>query len=135
MPTVTLTATWIGNYLWSNGATTRSITVATTNTAYTVSDGNTACLSKTFTINVSSCPQTMNITSPINSGIVKYEVSETITASNIINYGANVTYDAGKSITLSPGFVINSGSVFKAYIDGCGNLRVATDKQTKEPPK
>lgn len=134
-PTVTLTAPWIGNYLWSNGATTRSITVAATNTAYTVTDGNTACLSKTFTVNVSSCPQTMTITSPISSGTVKYEVSETIAATNIISSGANVSYDAGKSITLSPGFVANSGSVFKAYIDGCGNLRVAADRQMKELPK
>ena len=77
----------------------------------------------------------MTITSPISSGTVKYEVSETIAATNIISSGANVSYDAGKSITLSPGFVANSGSVFKAYIDGCGNLRVAADRQMKELPK
>jgi hypothetical protein len=130
VPTVTLTAPWIGNYLWSNGATTRSITIAAANTSYSVSDGSTACLNKIFTIN--SCPQNLNITSPITSGVIKYEVSETITATNAISSGAKVTYDAGKSIILNPGFIVNTGGIFKAYIDGCGNLRRAVDETPKK---
>lgn len=127
-PTVTLTAPWIGNYVWSNGATTRSINVPATNTSYTVTDGSTACLNKIYNITVSTCPSTMTITNAISTGTVKYEASQTIFANNVISGTANVTYDAGKSITLTPGFVANSGTVFKAYIDGCGNLRVSTPK-------
>jgi hypothetical protein len=55
---VTLTASWVGSYLWSTGATTRSITVTpategTTN--YTVTDASSgACLNDAFTVNASS---------------------------------------------------------------------------------
>lgn len=129
-PNVTLTAPWTnGNFLWSNGATTNSITVAAVNNAnYTVTDGSTSCLSKAFTLIVNNCPATMTISNAITSGTVKYEVSQTISATNTIS-NANVTYDAGKSVTLSPGFSVAAGSVFKAYIDGCGNLRVRNEPQ------
>lgn len=56
----TLTASWVGNYNWSTGATTRSITVsngAAGNYNYYVNDNvNTAnrCLSDTFRVNVVS---------------------------------------------------------------------------------
>ncbi|HSK14149.1 MAG TPA: metallophosphoesterase, partial [Phnomibacter sp.] len=57
----TLTASWIGNYQWSNGATTRSITVNPAATAtYSVTDGSTACLTDHFTVNV--VPQGVPIT-------------------------------------------------------------------------
>src|SRR5687768_3640369 len=50
---VTLTASWIGNYSWSNGATTRSITVSpTSNTSYNVHD-NVSCLTDVFNVTVS----------------------------------------------------------------------------------
>ena len=50
---VTLTASWIGNYLWSNGATTRSITVnPASTTSYTVHD-NVSCLTDIFNVTVS----------------------------------------------------------------------------------
>ena len=49
----TLTASWIGNYSWSNGATTRSITVSPgASTVYTVSDGA-GCLTDVFNVNIS----------------------------------------------------------------------------------
>jgi hypothetical protein len=52
---VTLTASWIGNYNWSNGATTRSITVSPTlSTGYNCTDGGPSCLSEQFNVNVSS---------------------------------------------------------------------------------
>ncbi len=38
---------------------------------------------------------------------------------NTINSGSNILYRAGKSITLNPGFIANSGAVFKAQIGGC----------------
>ena len=51
----TLTASWpSGTYMWSNGATTRSITVSpTANTTYTVSDNTTgACVSDVFNVTI-----------------------------------------------------------------------------------
>lgn len=52
---------------------------------------------------------------------VKFEVSDNIQAQNIIQPAANATYDAQKSVLLKPGFKAEAGSVFTAYIDGCGN--------------
>ena len=53
---VTLTASWVGNYLWSTGATTRSITVSpTSNVSITVQD-NVSCLNDVFNISVSTGP-------------------------------------------------------------------------------
>jgi 3',5'-cyclic AMP phosphodiesterase CpdA len=50
-----LTASWIGTYNWSTGATTRSITVSpASTTSYTVTDGSSACITDQFTVNVSS---------------------------------------------------------------------------------
>ena len=49
-----LTASWIGNYAWNTGATTRSITVApASNTTYTVNDGS-ACVTDVFNITINS---------------------------------------------------------------------------------
>lgn len=124
--TITLTAPWIGKYLWSNGETTKSITVPATNTNYSVSDGFSNCINKVITINAPCTTGSMSVANTITTGIVKYEVSQTITATNAIS-NANVKYDAGKSVTLSPGFSVAAGSVFKAYIDGCGNLRVRNE--------
>jgi hypothetical protein len=46
----TLTASWIGNYLWSTGETTRSITIKPTTTAtYTVNDTN-RCVKDSFEV-------------------------------------------------------------------------------------
>ncbi|HWJ27741.1 MAG TPA: metallophosphoesterase, partial [Flavisolibacter sp.] len=48
----TLTASWIGNYKWSTGATTRSITVTPSgDQTYTVTDDN-SCLRDQFNVNV-----------------------------------------------------------------------------------
>ena len=53
--TVTLTASWVGTYTWSNGATTRSITVNPgITTSYTCTDGSTACMNEVFTVDVTS---------------------------------------------------------------------------------
>lgn len=50
----TLTASWQGNYQWSTGATTRSITVMPgSTTTYTCKDGSAACLTDNFTVSVS----------------------------------------------------------------------------------
>ena len=51
----TLTASWVGTYLWSNGSTTRSITVnPLVTTSYSCSDGASPCITDQFTVTVSA---------------------------------------------------------------------------------
>lgn len=50
--TITISASWIGNYSWSNGATTRSIDVSPASTeTFTVTDGA-GCLTDVYNVNV-----------------------------------------------------------------------------------
>jgi len=63
------------------------------------------------------------ITTTYSSGnTIDIEASNSITASNIIESGATVDYDAGNFVLLIPGFQANDGSVFSAFIDGCDGL-------------
>jgi hypothetical protein len=58
----------------------------------------------------------LKLTESITKG-TKHEVAmETIDASNKVAADTRVHYEAGKSVTLKPGFVAQSGSVFKASI-------------------
>ncbi len=69
------------------------------------------------------CDDTMTLTSPahdITGGNHKYEANIEIQAGNQIMSG-NVIYDAGISITLTPGFSVMEGTEFALQIDGCGN--------------
>ena len=70
------------------------------------------------------CPDNLVLASPIDdlsgTGINK-KAAMTISATNKVTTGANVGYQAGKSITLMPGMVISSGAVFKAEIKGCND--------------
>jgi hypothetical protein len=51
---ITLTASWVGDYRWSNGATTRSIMVTPSlNVKYTVSDGA-GCIMDVFNISITT---------------------------------------------------------------------------------
>jgi Ig-like domain CHU_C associated len=49
------------------------------------------------------------------------QASQKIVASNNVNSPAQVFYQAGKSIELNAGFVVEAGTVFKAEIKGCSN--------------
>jgi len=72
----------------------------------------------------STCQSDLNITTTYNSGSNEdFEVSNSITASNIVNNGAIVDYDAGYEIDLVDGFHAKYGCDFEAFIDGCGNAR------------
>lgn len=80
------------------------------------------------------CPPNLILTSPTNDiaiGIVKYEVQSFIQASNKVLVGADVKYDATTYVSLKPGFHAQNGSVFNAYIDGCGGLRFEDETDTK----
>ncbi|MEQ1745536.1 MAG: zinc-dependent metalloprotease [Saprospiraceae bacterium] len=52
----------------------------------------------------------------------KYEVSNSIVTTSIVDPGAFVKLDAGVFIRLSPGFRARPGSTVHAYIEGCGFL-------------
>lgn len=66
-----------------------------------------------------NCVPTYNFTSSM-SGSADYEASNYITASNTINSGANITYDAKNYVLLTDGFQAANGSTFHAVPDGCG---------------
>jgi hypothetical protein len=64
-------------------------------------------------------PLSYTLVNPTNNltGTSTKKAVNTINASNKVTSPANVTYQAGKSILLTPGF--ESGAVFKAEIQGC----------------
>jgi hypothetical protein len=68
------------------------------------------------------CPNAQNFSGNITAG--KYDVATTITTQNAVQTkvltGTNVILNGGNSVTLHAGFEAQSGSVFKAYIGGCG---------------
>lgn len=67
---------------------------------------------------IESCPIDQTITAAYNSNQT-VGVSNTITASNVINPGATVVYSAGTLITLTAGFHAEAGSDFHAFLGGC----------------
>jgi hypothetical protein len=87
----------------------------------------------TFTTTLSAtplCQNTYTLISPYDnktSGTSVYQANQSISATNKIQSGANVTYKAGQYIELKPtnpndggpGFLVDNGAVFLAYIQGC----------------
>ncbi|CAH0994320.1 hypothetical protein EMA8858_00429 [Emticicia aquatica] len=67
------------------------------------------------------CPETLSINDTYNSPLppLRNEANQ-ITGSNIINSNTEIQYDAQKSILLQPGFKVEQGGVFEAFINGCG---------------
>jgi hypothetical protein len=68
------------------------------------------------------CPNTQTFSGNLSAG--KYNAATSITTQNGVQTrvfsGTNVTFNGGSSVTLQAGFEAQSGSVFKAYIGGCG---------------
>ncbi len=64
------------------------------------------------------CFPEAHVTSIINSEFIIY-VFDAIYATSIIEQQSIVTFSAGNSISLRPGFHARSGSSFRAYIEGC----------------
>lgn len=70
--------------------------------------------------NAVACPSSLNITSNVNANAYDIQsAGSTINASNMITSTATVRYDAGSSLTLTPGFRALVGSDFIAFLDGC----------------
>ncbi|GGD83830.1 hypothetical protein GCM10011514_54780 [Emticicia aquatilis] len=86
-----------------------------------VTSSNQVVVSNPAISQVTVHPLAYNLVSPNNNltGTNTKKAVNTINASNKVSSPANITYQAGKSIVLSPGF--ESGAVFKAEIQGCSN--------------
>lgn len=122
----TLTASWIGNYNWQvpSATNTRNISInPIIGNTYYVSDDR-QCLRDTLIIKVNpSCQNTHQISTEIGNNLqLKFDASQDISASGILQNGTNIIYNAGKSVTLTAGFQTKSGSIFSAYIGGCANV-------------
>ena len=72
-----LTASWNGNYAWNTGATTKSITVApSTNTTYTVNDGN-GCVTDVFNVTINSGQRMITKGAPGDNGHPSFSIIPT----------------------------------------------------------
>lgn len=133
--TLSNTNTCSGTLYWqlNSGAGTTKIVTPTTTTSYwaycNVSTSTIGCSSLgstrvTVTVNT-PCPTNLLLVSTADdyvTGTTTKQANATtgnIMATNKITGSANVTYQAGKSITLNPGFSVNSGTVFKTQFGGC----------------
>lgn len=89
-------------------------------------------LSLYFGIAASQCDDTdLNLTQSYTDQQVK-RAANTLLASNMIESTADVTYTAGQSITLQPGFRANAGSTFTARIEGCQLVASSVIPKTTE---
>ncbi|MFN8345869.1 MAG: GEVED domain-containing protein [Spirosomataceae bacterium] len=94
---------------------------------FTFTQTSTGCSNTTGPVLVISngnpCFEAIALVSPTddyNGGIVLKQTNVTINASNkITGASTTVTYQAGSSVTLSPGFQAEAGTVFKTQIAGC----------------
>lgn len=74
-----------------------------------------------YTLNIENpCQLALTLSSAL-TGIQTFSAKNSISATNAVESNANVSYDAGKNIELKAGFTAKTGSVFKAFIKGCGN--------------
>jgi len=80
---------------------------------------------------VNPCPSNRNIT--VHSSSNAYlEAANTITSSAVIAANADITYDAGTLVRLTPGFHARENSDFHAFIDGCANDNIPDVKEELE---
>jgi len=66
------------------------------------------------------CIDHLTIGSVISNGYT-YEARLTITSDAVITGNSTYNYSAGQEINLNPGFEVNAGTTFHAYILGCNN--------------
>jgi hypothetical protein len=131
---VTLTATSCGSgstLAWNvSGLNTSPISHIPTGTQVYYAEcrkNGTYCNAKSNEVAVNvipNCHSYLNLVNPTNnfsgnSSTVKFNTSSTIQASNVLSPVNKMEYNAAKSITLNPGFTVESGVVFKAEIKNC----------------
>ena len=122
---VTLSATGCaGTLTWLNGTTNQtgtSITVRpTVNTTYLVQ----CSTGGSTTVDVAIANTSVVVGSNVTTGVEKVKAVERIQSNKRIGDvsftpAPNVTYEAGRSIELQPGFVVDAFSVFSAQIKTC----------------
>jgi len=120
---VTLTASWIGSYQWSNGATTRRITVSpASTTTYTCTDGSAACLTDNFNVNVTTGDAiTLNSMQNLQAGKDQIKVFPIP-----VFRGEVLTITAGGHLPVDVTFVDEAGRVVhRARING--RMQLATE--------
>ncbi len=77
------------------------------------------------------CPMTLAINDdPIATDT--YSAENTITSAGTVATGTTVTFEAGQSVTLLPGFTAEAGSTFTARIQACATARPAIEERTEE---
>jgi Bacterial Ig domain len=113
-----------GTYLWSNGETSKSITVSpiiSTNYTINCQYGCSNQTSQAFLVEI--IPDNLVL---VNSATtVTQKAAQTITSTQTILNNNQVTYISGNSITLLPNFTTENGSRFLTVLQAC-NLPVAT---------
>ena len=75
-----------------------------------------------WTSSATDCPDAMTMGNEGLDGALHFEANQTITSENEIYHGlgTDVSFKAGESVTLLPGFHARSLAKFKAYIGPCG---------------
>ena len=68
------------------------------------------------------CTNDFALTGGNNNVMQKYEATNTITSSVLIQNNSFIKYDAGARIRLVPGFRVVTGSKFKTNLEGCGGI-------------
>ncbi|MFY7908651.1 MAG: beta strand repeat-containing protein [Emticicia sp.] len=110
-----------GNIYTANTSVTTAQTISISSISSSCSVG-TGTGSAVISIGIPCPPSLLNYSNTINNTVVQYrEASGAITTQAVtVNSGGKLTLDSGKSILLQPGFEAKTGSVFRAFIDGCG---------------
>lgn len=119
-----LTASWIGNYSWSTGETTRTITVApTANTTYTATDGS-GCISDVFNITITGGRTSIDNNITEQSGDANFKINPSIVQRGQPVY---INYSSSKNETAIlvdvNGRVIKSFNLNQVRYIQTGNLR------------
>ena len=128
----TLTASGCNGIItWSDGQTGTNVNVSpkqSTKISATCTESNqTSAASNLVLIQVgltsSPCYENIDVNVPISNVGYRYEATNRITGTNLVNSDASVQFKAQKIVELNAGFEAKSGSVFKAFTGKCGELQ------------
>ncbi len=112
-----------GSITWSGGATGAGTSITVSPDIATVYVAN-CSLGSTASTTVNIAANNVIVAGHVLTGVVIVKAIQTIESDKEIGDGSsapmpNVTYQAGNSILLNPGFMVEKGAVFKAEIQGC----------------